>query len=212
MKKIKQKGMSLLEVVVAMLVVGIALSGSLAMIQAANRFGLSAEFISIGQQHAQSMIDRIRANQFEMAKTETNGDKKAYVMSDLKFTDAQLQSLQDRTITGANAREALYSSIQTAANAYKKTSESCANATKCESHEIAANDISFQLKLLLQELPQGTMAIGKQSDNGVERPGKYVVIVMWKSASETPSPASSESGSTSEPKLNTYGIAIPFSI
>lgn len=208
MKKIKQKGMSLLEVVVAMLVVGIALSGSLAMIQAANRFGLSAEFTSIGQQHAQSMIDRIRANQFEIAKK----DNKTYVMSNLKFTDAQLQSLQDRTITGANAREALYTSIQTAANTYKKTSESCANAAKCESHEIAANDISFQLKLLLQELPQGIMAIGQQSDNGVERPGKYVVIVMWKSASETPSPASSESGSTSEPRLNTYGIAIPFSI
>lgn len=57
-----QKGMSLIEVLVSMLVIGLALVMSISMIQVANRYGESAEFSAAALQQAQSVIDKMRAN------------------------------------------------------------------------------------------------------------------------------------------------------
>lgn len=197
MKKIKQKGMSLLEVVVAMLVVGIALSGSLAMIQAANRFGLSAEFTSIAQQHAQSMIDRIRANSIA---------KKDYAYGSI--SGQEVADLRDRTINGANARHNIYTKVTGQAN--NKTSQvSC--TTACTPQQIAQNDIAFQLSLLSKDLPSGTATIALDPNEG-GNPNKFIVIIMWKSAPETTTNLNDTQEKDSKLKTNSYGIAIPFSI
>lgn len=58
----RQKGMTLLEVVVSMLVIGLGLAMSISMIQTANRFGNSAEFSHSALEQAQAIIDKIRAN------------------------------------------------------------------------------------------------------------------------------------------------------
>lgn len=196
MKKIKQKGMSLLEVVVAMLVVGIALSGSLAMIQAANRFGLSAEFTSIAQQHAQSMIDRIRANSIA---------KKDYAFGSI--SSSEITSLRDRTVTGANARHGIYTKVTGQAN--NKTSQ--VSCTTCTPQQIAQNDIAFQLSLLSKDLPSGTATIALDPNEG-GNPNKFIVIIMWKSAPETTTNLTEAQENNNELKANSYGIAIPFSI
>ncbi|MDO4777725.1 MAG: type IV pilus modification protein PilV [Cardiobacteriaceae bacterium] len=60
--RIHQKGMTLLEVVVSMLVIGLGLAMSISMIQTANRFGNSAEFSHSALEQAQAIIDKIRAN------------------------------------------------------------------------------------------------------------------------------------------------------
>lgn len=60
-----QVGMTLLEVIVSMLVIGLALAMSISMIQTANRFGESAEFTSSALRQAQVIADKMRANNRE---------------------------------------------------------------------------------------------------------------------------------------------------
>lgn len=62
MCKESQKGMSLIEVLVSMLIIGLALAMSISMIQTANRYGDSAEHSAAALQQAQSIIDKMRAN------------------------------------------------------------------------------------------------------------------------------------------------------
>lgn len=57
-----QLGMTLIEVLVSMLVIGLALAMSISMIQTANRFGENAEFSSSALRQAQAIVDKIRAN------------------------------------------------------------------------------------------------------------------------------------------------------
>ena len=57
-----QKGMTLLEIVISMLIVALGLAMSVSMIQTANRFGDTAEFTAFAQQKSQQIIDAMRAN------------------------------------------------------------------------------------------------------------------------------------------------------
>lgn len=58
----RQRGWTLIEVLVSMLVIGLALAMSISMLQTANRLGESAEYSAAALQRAQSIIDKIRAN------------------------------------------------------------------------------------------------------------------------------------------------------
>lgn len=58
----KVKGMTFLEIVVSMLIVGIALALSVSMMQTSLRFGESASYISAAQMQAQSLMDKMRVN------------------------------------------------------------------------------------------------------------------------------------------------------
>lgn len=71
--KPKQNGMTLIEVLVSMLIIGLALAMSISMIQTANRFGESAEFSSSALRQAQNIIDKIRANKAAADKYEFLG-------------------------------------------------------------------------------------------------------------------------------------------
>ena len=57
-----QRGMTLLEVVISMLVVALGLVMSISMIQTANRFGDTAEYTAFALQKSQLIIDTMRAN------------------------------------------------------------------------------------------------------------------------------------------------------
>lgn len=71
--RIKQSGMSMLEVVVSMLIIGLGLAMSISMIQTSNRFGNNAEFSHSALEQAQAIIDKIRANQVAAATYEYMG-------------------------------------------------------------------------------------------------------------------------------------------
>lgn len=58
----QQRGITFLEVLVSMLIIGMALAMCLSMLQTANRFGENAEFSSAATRQAQSIIDKMRAN------------------------------------------------------------------------------------------------------------------------------------------------------
>lgn len=98
--KVWQKGMSLIEVLVAMLIIGLALTMGISMIQASNRFGESAEFGSSALQQAQAIIDKIKSNGvasdtylFTGGVVITNGDEyeKMYAeVSKVKLIDIPL--------------------------------------------------------------------------------------------------------------------------
>lgn len=57
-----QKGMTFLEVIVAILVFGLGLAMTVSMMQASHRFGMNAEYRAIATREAQSLIDHMRAN------------------------------------------------------------------------------------------------------------------------------------------------------
>lgn len=58
----KQKGMSLLEVIVSMLICGIGLAGMIAAIQASQRLASSAEYRAVATREIQAAVDMMRAN------------------------------------------------------------------------------------------------------------------------------------------------------
>lgn len=57
-----QKGMTLLEVIVSFLVVGFGLAMTVSMLQASNRYGVSAEYRAIAMREMQSIVEQMRAN------------------------------------------------------------------------------------------------------------------------------------------------------
>ena len=63
-----QKGMTLLEIVISMLIVALGLAMSVSMIQTANRFGDTAEFTAFAQQKSQQIIDRSRSEERRVGK------------------------------------------------------------------------------------------------------------------------------------------------
>lgn len=58
----KQKGMTLLEVVVAMLVIAIALATTISMLQVSNLYGNSAEYRATATREMRSIINQIHTN------------------------------------------------------------------------------------------------------------------------------------------------------
>ena len=83
--KPNQKGMTLIEVLVSMLVIGLALAMSISMIQTANRFGENAEFSSSALRQAQAIVDKIRANKANANEYTFLGD--ATLKPDSTFND-----------------------------------------------------------------------------------------------------------------------------
>lgn len=58
----KQKGMTLLEAIVSFLVVGFGLAMTVSMLQASNRYGVSAEYRAIIMREMQTIVEQMRAN------------------------------------------------------------------------------------------------------------------------------------------------------
>lgn len=154
--KTHQKGMSFIEVLVAMLIIGLALAMSISMIQASNRFGESAEFSSSALQQAQAIIDKIKANSLA-ANT--------YV-----FTGGAV-------INNNGTYEAIYDVIEDIDIDSIPDQLACQSDICTDAENVARNDI-LQWNNLLQNTIPGGRGIIRRIDI-LPNVNSFEVIVMW---------------------------------
>ena len=98
----KQKGMTMLEVIVAMLIIGLGLAMSISMIQASNRFGNNAEFSHLALEQAQAIIDKMRANSVAARSYEFTGGAIRSVDYDSMYRTVENETIYDSAIRGLN--------------------------------------------------------------------------------------------------------------
>lgn len=158
-RHIKQHGMTLLEVLVSMLVIGLGLAMSISMIQTANRFGNSAEFSHSALEQAQAIIDKIRANRVAAPTYKYPADKVG------DSYDAIYKSLEKADIK----------SLTVSCTLPGISDEECGKAGK-----IAQTDMQSWDENIRALLPEGRGAV---VINGMSSE----VIVMWKNNPETDS-------------------------
>ena len=98
----KQKGMTMLEVIVAMLIIGLGLAMSISMIQTSNRFGNNAEFSHLALEQAQAIIDKMRANSVAARSYEFTGGAIRNVDYDSMYRFVANEAAYDSAIRGLN--------------------------------------------------------------------------------------------------------------
>ena len=155
----RQRGMTLLEIVVSMLIVALGLAMSVSMIQTANRFGDTAEYTAFAQQKSQFIIDAMRAN---------NIARDTYILSQNK-ADPEIKILDYKSLY--DSLGSVYASGDITSHLKCKTG-SCTDAEK-----IAKEDMQTWVNAI-RTLPGGRGVI-RQNDN------QYEVVVMWMHVSET---------------------------
>lgn len=94
-----QKGMTLIEVVISMLVIGIGLAMTVSMLQASNRYGNNAANRTIAMGEMQNIIDAIKANAlgiqgYEIPKV-TQGQPKVPDLVTVACTDVKYDCSND---------------------------------------------------------------------------------------------------------------------
>lgn len=148
--KQQQKGMTLIEVLVSMLVIGLALAMSISMIQTANRYGASAEYSAAGLQQAQSIIDKMRANKIGApaylfaSGASAGGSYDAWYKVDMEKIPNDLV---------------------------------CGDDDQCKGVLAVAKADMEQWKVALESLLPGGKGVIRETAAGS---GSYQVIVMWK--------------------------------
>lgn len=151
-----QKGMSLIEVLVSMLIIGLALAMSISMIQASNRFGESAEFGSSALQQTQAIIDKVKSNKIAM---------NTYV-----FDKSPLRIRNDGVFIDAY-QDVISVPIADIPNYLKCQSTTCTN-----SENIAIADVVQWNNTLQEMLPGGRGIIRRLPVAGRDF---FEVVVMW---------------------------------
>lgn len=161
----KQKGMSLIEVLVSMLVVGLALVTSISMIQSANRFGNSAEYSSTALNQTQAIIDKIRANKIGIDSYIFTGSATA-----VQIDNAIISGVYDNIFGLVN----MGNIPNTLANVCSRTP--CTTTSVATAH----TDMTQWAASLGEALPEGR-GIVRLLD--ADR-GSYEVVVMWRNIAE----------------------------
>ena len=168
----RQKGMTMLEVVVSMLVIGLGLAMSISMIQTANRFGNSAEFSHSALEQAQAIIDKMRANSAAAPTygyigtavitptTDSNYDAMYNAVANQSTYDTGISDLVVECFTGISA-------------------DDCASVGA-----IAKADMKAWSESLRELLPGGRGLINIRNVNNTNI---FDVIVMWRNSAETDS-------------------------
>lgn len=151
-RNFREKGMSLLEVLVAMLVIGLGLAMSISMIQIGNRFGENAEFTSSALQQAQAIIDKIRANNMAAQSYVFTGGHSAGAVSTANYA-------------------ALYPSADM--SSFPSGLADCTKPNCADAQTVAKADMVQWRNNLQASLPGGR---GLVVDYGQ---GNYEVLVMW---------------------------------
>ena len=179
----KQKGMSLIEVLVSMLVVGLALVTSISMIQSANRFGNSAEYSSSALIQAQAIIDKVRANKIGVD---------SYI-----FTSGVTAGEIDTAVLTFNY-DVIFNKIKMA-DIPNSLAATCSR-TPCtpESVSTARTDMIQWAENLDETLPEGKGILRLIDANR----GSYEVVVMWRNIAET----------DANPVASAQGIHLRFSL
>lgn len=160
-----QRGMTLLEVVISMLVVALGLVMSISMIQTANRFGDTAEYTAFALQKSQLIIDTMRANVVA---------KDTYIISGINTPNS-----------GDIDYNKLYNELDPIYNATDKGIVlsglmgrlQCKSA--CTPAEVnAKEDVNAWVDEIINTLPGGRALIAKDREH-------YEVILMWRHVSAT---------------------------
>lgn len=160
-----QKGMTLLEIVVSMLIVALGLAMSVSMIQSANRFGDTAEYTAFALQKSQLIIDTMRANALAKETYVVNGISANPNNGDYKGVYDSLNSIYD----AANKDAALSRLVDNLR---------CKNSACTLAEENAKADVYAWADEIVSTLPGGRALLRKNNDN-------YEVIIMWKHVSAT---------------------------
>lgn len=161
-----QRGMTLLEVVVSMLVVALGLTMSISMIQTANRFGDTAEYTAFALQESQSLVDAMRANRL---------GEQTYFIDAIGVTskDTPLETIYDSLGT-------FYKFTSDDAEVIKQEVKNrlrCKDAVCTKAEDNAKEDIATWVSEIVT-LPGGRAAIGKLGN-------QFEVVVMWNHVAET---------------------------
>ena len=154
-----QRGMTLLEIVISMLIVALGLAMSVSMIQTANRFGDTAEFTAFAQQKSQQIIDAMRANSIAR--------------------DTYLLDWENTASQGNLDYHRLYNNLNGIYDATDITARlRCKNGGRCTEAE---NNAKQDMRVWIDEIRSlpGGRGIVRQRDN------QYEVVVMWSHVSET---------------------------
>ena len=160
-----QRGMTLLEVVISMLVVALGLVMSISMIQTANRFGDTAEYTAFALQKSQLIIDTMRANVVA---------KDTYIISGI---NAPNSGDIDYT-TLYNELDPIYNATDKGIVLSKLMGKlQCKSA--CTPAEVnAKEDVNAWVDEIINTLPGGRALIAKDREH-------YEVILMWRHVSAT---------------------------
>ncbi|WP_374562789.1 type IV pilus modification protein PilV [Ideonella sp.] len=140
----RPKGVALVEVLVAMLVVSVGVLAMAGLLATASRYGKTSEFRAVATLLATDMADRIRANKDALrSNVPTPGSVTAY------------------NVTGD------YSSWETEPG----DPQACANVNECTAAELAARDIAEWSRSVFSSLPGGAgyVSVAQVGDAGAAR-------------------------------------------
>lgn len=148
----KQAGMTFLEVLVSMLIIGLGLTITVSMMQASNRYGLSAEYRSAAMNEIQSIMDRMRANVY-------GGD--GYVFGQHSYQDSGYDRKNIQALSAPQCGNPC------------ETKEQLKIAAQSLAYARAQTDMIDWLGHVSTSLPGGQAAISKGAEN------TYTVTIMW---------------------------------
>ena len=167
-RRARQKGMTLLEIVVSMLIVALGLAISVSMIQTANRFGDTAEYTAFALQKSQLIIDTMRANSL---------GRRAYVFRQSSAAAPRPEDVDYATVY--NSLNGVFDAANrdTVISNFANQLHCAATCTSAENN--AKADIKAWLGEILDTLPGGRALIISHAHE------QYEVMVMWQNVPAT---------------------------
>lgn len=173
-----QKGMSLLEVVVSMLICGIGLAGMTGAIQASQRLATSAEYRAIAAREVQSAIDMMRANRLGSTEyVKSSGGK--VDTAGIGDTDPGMAICKDRAYVDPNDTT---TSLNTSDYKGQRPDNNYSAIQRClqakyQAEQIAKEEATLWTKRIRENLPEGSGKIDAENKAGIY---VFTVKVEWK--------------------------------
>lgn len=170
----KQQGMTLLEVIVSMLVVGLGLVMTTMMLQVGNRYGTSAEYRASAIREMQSLIDMVQANVLGID---------GYLFGDGNYKEGNYAiNLQKPPVDGNIQEKCSKASEEKYKDKGKdKEIEKKAYELKCIGKSSALGQAYTEMTNWLQRVqtvvPNGQAAVYKDKK---DEAGVYTVKIMWR--------------------------------
>lgn len=159
----KQRGMTLLEVLVSMLIVAVGLVTTTMMLQVSNRYGYSAEYRARAMHEMQSLIEMVQANAlgidgyiFGIAKYQENGYSINIGTAEFKADTCSGEKFKDKDVD----KEACELRNKAGKNAVKQ----------------AHTEMTNWLQRVQAVVPNGQAAVTRDED----KTGIYTVTIMWR--------------------------------
>ncbi len=155
----REKGMTLLEVVVSMLIIGLGIVMCISMMQASNRYGETAEYRATAINEIQSVVDRIRANSLGI-------DGYVWGKDGYQNTGYNINSVKEKKVSPLTCGKKC------------TTQQNLEHQAKGLAYTRAKADMEDWLGHVKTALPGGQAMIAKDGKN------QYKVKVMWRANPE----------------------------